>query len=104
MDIRGRKETVMKNKKMSLTKRIELAQRREMDAKRRMMDKDREMRRSNAIADGSMVWVTALATKIGPVVHLSKEEFTEGKKLKYVVRRNEDGSMDMCLEGHEDEV
>ena len=94
----------MKNKKMSLTKRIELAQRREIDAKRRMMDKDREMRKSNAIADGSMVWVTALAAKIGPVVHLSKDEFNEGKKLKYVVRRNEDGSMDMCLEGHEDEV
>lgn len=94
----------MKNKKMSLTKRIELAQRREIDAKRRMMDKDKEMRRSNAIADGSMVWVTALAAKIGPVVHLSKEEFTAGKRLKYVVRRNEDGSMDMCQEGYENEV
>lgn len=94
----------MSKEKRSLVKRIEAAQRREMDAKRRMLNKDREMRRSNAIADGSMVWVTALAAKIGPVVHLSEEEFSAGKKLKYVVRKNEDGSMDMCLEGHEDEI
>lgn len=81
-----------------------MAERRERDAKRRMRDKDREMRRSNAIADGSMLWVAALASKFGPVVHITAEEFDKAKGLTYLARKNENGSMDMVLEGYEDKV
>lgn len=79
-----------------------MAERKERDAKRRMIEKDREMRRSNAIADGSVLWVTALASKIGPAIHITAEEFDKAKKLTYLARKNDDGSMDMALEGFED--
>lgn len=92
----------MKKKGLSLSKKVLLAERRERDAKRRMYDKDREMRRSNAIADGSMLWVTALAYKIGTSVHITAEELEKVKGLTYLARKNEDGSIDMALEGHED--
>ncbi|MGP8314951.1 hypothetical protein ACG0Z4_29255 [Enterocloster aldenensis] len=94
----------MKKKGLSLSKRVALAERKEKDAKRRMYDKDREMRRSNAIADGSMLWVAALASKIGPTVHITAEEFEKARGITYLARKNEDGSMDMALEGHEDKA
>ena len=68
-----------------------------------MHDKDREMRRSNAIADGSMLWIAALASKIGPCVHITAKEFEQAKGMTYLARKNEDGSMDMRLEGYEGE-
>ena len=82
-------------KKTSLAQKVKTAERRERDAKRRMYEKDKEMRRSNAIADGAMLWVAALASKLGPTVHIAAEE---------LAKKNEDGSMDMKREGYEEEA
>lgn len=80
-----------------------MAERRERDAKRRMHAKDKEMRRSNAIADGAMLWVAALASRIGPVIHITAEEFEQAKGMTYLARKNEDGSVDMRQEGYGEE-
>lgn len=85
-------------KKMSLRKRMEIAEKRERDAKRRMKDMDMRMRKANAISDGSMIFVTVLAAKIGDVIHLAADEIKENRHKRYVVKRNPDGSMDMVLE------
>ncbi|WP_227145073.1 hypothetical protein [Lacrimispora sp. 210928-DFI.3.58] len=77
---------------------MELAERKERDAKRRLLEKDERMRRANAIADGSQLWITVLAARLGDVVHIDAEEFEAAKKIRYLARRNQDGSMDMCTE------
>ncbi len=102
MDMTRRKEN-QTMKKTSLAQKVKTAERRERDAKRRMYEKDKEMRRSNAIADGAMLWVAALASKLGPVVHITAEEFKQAKGLTYLAKKNEDGSMDMRQEGYEEE-
>lgn len=103
MDMTRRKEN-QTMKKTSLAQKVKTAERRERDAKRRMYEKDKEMRRSNAIADGAMLWVAALASKLGPTVHIAAEEFEQAKGLTYLAKKNEDGSMDMKQEGYEEEA
>ena len=90
-------------RKTSLAQKVKTAERRERDAKRRMYEKDKEMRRSNAIADGAMLWVAALASTLGPTVHIAAAEFEQAKGLTYLARKNEDGSMDTRREGYEEE-
>lgn len=85
-------------RKISLRKRVEIAEKRERDARRRMKDMDVRMRKANAISDGSMIFVTVLAAKIGDVIHLTADEIEANKHKRYVVKRNPDGSMDMVLE------
>ena len=70
----------------------------EFDEKGRRAAEDERMRRANAIADGSQLWITVLAARLGDVVHIDAEEFEAAKKIRYLARRNQDGSMDMCTE------
>lgn len=89
-------------KQKSLVERVKAAERRERDAKRRMMDAQRRLIQADLIAQGSMMLVAALAHKQGPVVHISGEELEESKKIEYMCRKVEDGSMDMVEAGYFD--
>lgn len=88
-------------KKLSLKDKVEIAERRERDAVRRVKDMDKRLRRANAVTDGAMIWVTVLASMMGPFVHIPKERLEEGKKKKYLARTNPDGSVDLAIEGYE---
>ena len=89
-------------KQKSLIERVRDAERRERDAKRRMMDMQKRIVHTDLIAQGSMIWVSALARKIGPVVHISAEELEKGKQVGYKCRQVEDGSVDMIEKGYFD--
>ncbi len=58
---------------------------------------DRELRRANAISDGSQIMVSVLAGMIGREFHVPAEAVEAGKGAEYMVRQNEDGSLDFCL-------
>lgn len=86
----------MKEKK-SLKRRVDLAEKRAADCERRMRDMRREMRRCNAISDGSQIMISILASRIGPSFHVPKDDVERGKGSDYVVRINQDGSYDFSL-------
>ena len=87
-------------KRKSLIKRVKDAERRERDAKRRMMDMQQRLINADLIAQGSMIWVSALARKLGPVVHISAKEVEKWKMVAYKCRKVENGSVDMIEEGY----
>ena len=81
-------------KKMSLMERVKIAERREAERDRkRFMEAD-------LIAKGAMVWVSALARREGPVIHVSAEEIEKARAGKYKCRMVADGSVDMVEEGY----
>ncbi len=88
----------MKRKNQSLRERAEVAERRAKHALQKMKDMDMDRRRANAISDGSQLWVTALASMIGRSVTISAEQFEKAKKLHYMVRRLDNGDLQMVLE------
>ena len=89
----------MKNaKKKRMRKQMEQAHREKRIARKRMREMEGEIRRANAISDGSQIFVTVLASLIGESFHVKKEQIEKARGLTYLVRRNEDGSMDLALE------
>lgn len=64
------------------------------------MDMQQRMINADLIAQGSMIWVSALARKLGPVVHISAAEIERGKMVAYKCRTVENGSVDMIEEGY----
>ena len=57
-------------------------------------------READLIAKGAMVWVSALARREGPVIHVSAEEIEKARAGKYKCRMVADGSVDMVEEGY----
>ena len=55
---------------------------------------------ADLIAKGAMVWVSALARREGPVIHVSAEEIEKARAGKYKCRMVADGSVDMVEEGY----
>lgn len=85
-------------KKKRMRKQMDQAQREKRIALKRMREMDGEIRRANAISDGSQIFVTILASLIGESFHVEKEQIEKAKRMTYMVRRNADGSLDMALE------
>ena len=56
----------------------------------------REMRRCNAISDGSQILCSILAGMIGPEFHVPADAVEAGKRNEYAVRMNSDGTYDFC--------
>lgn len=88
----------MKKNGKSLIERVKSAESRERFARNQMKKAYEGRRRANAISDGAMIWVTVLASMLGDTVHIPKSLFDQYKTRKYVVKVNDDGSMDMVLE------
>ena len=65
----------------------------------RQRDRKRFME-ADLIAKGAMVWVSALARREGPVIHVSAEEIEKARAGKYKCRMVADGSVDMVEEGY----
>ncbi len=86
----------MKRKGKSLVDRVEYAERRAADCERRMRDMHREMRRCNAISDGSQILCSILAGMIGPEFHVPADAVEAGKRNEYACRMNSDGTYDFC--------
>ena len=68
-------------------------ERQRQNARQRGTEKD-------LIAKGAMVWVSALARREGPVIHVSAEEIEKARAGKYKCRMVADGSVDMVEEGY----
>ena len=83
-------------KKMSLMERVKIAERREAEAKRQAERDRKRFMEADLIAKGAMVWVSALARREGPVIHVSAEEIEKARAGRMVA----DGSVDMVEEGY----
>lgn len=84
----------MKKKQNSLRQKIEQAEKRERYCRRRMESMNKELRRANAISDGSQIWINILANRIGAEFHISVEEIEQSKEKVYMVRKNGDNTYD----------
>ena len=73
-------------KKMSLMERVKIAERREAEAKRQAERDRKRFMEADLIAKGAMVWVSALARREGPVIHVSAEEIEKARAGKYKCR------------------
>nr|DAI95302.1 MAG TPA: hypothetical protein [Bacteriophage sp.] len=89
----------MKRAGKSLRDKVKQAEKRERDCRRRMENMRHELRRANAISDGSQIWVNVLANIIGPEFEISKDEIEKSKTKVYMVRVNADGSFGFMQEG-----
>ncbi len=87
-------------KKMSLMERVRIAEQREAEAKRQAARDRKRFMEADMIAKGAMVYVSALARREGPVIHISAEEIKKAREGKYRCRRVEDGSLDMMEEDY----
>lgn len=91
-------------KKMSLMERVKIAERREAEAKRQAERDRKRFMEADLIAKGAMVWVSALARREGPVIHVSAEEIEKARAGKYKCRMVADGSVDMVEEGYFEKI
>lgn len=87
-------------KKRSLIERVKEAERRERDAERRMRQLQARLEKTERLAKGGTVWVAALAARIGPIVHVPKEEIEAARMAGYKARVVEDGSVDLIKDGY----
>lgn len=89
----------MKKAGKSLIDQVKQAEKRERDCRRRMENMMHELRRANAISDGSQIWINVLANIIGSEFCVSKEQFEKAKEKVYMVSVNADGSFGFMQQG-----
>lgn len=87
-------------KKMSLMERVKIAERRAAEAKRQAARDRKRFMEADLMVKGAMVWVSALARREGPVIHITAEEIEKARNGKYKCRIVENGSVDMVEEGY----
>ena len=89
-----------RNEKENELNGVKIAERREAEAKRQAERDRKRFMEADLIAKGAMVWVSALARREGPVIHVSAEEIEKARAGKYKCRMVADGSVDMVEEGY----
>ena len=68
---------------------------------KRLAERDsKRFMEADLIAKGAMGWVSALARRDGPVIHVSAEEIEKARAGKYKCRMVADGSVDMVEDGY----
>ena len=65
-----------------------------------MTDMQQRMIHTDLMYQGALIWMFALAYKMGPKIHISAEDIKKSKTVGYKFSTSSDGSIDIVEDGY----